>query len=513
MPILTNTKLNDIIYNNDISYIDSLTITTNGVGIGNTNPKYSLDVSNTGYFNYLIGNGYGITNINSKNIQTGTNRISIDRFGSFITSGIYGSSTNSISFTIDNYGRIVSINENVIVLRSTAVVGLSSSAIIDTTNASNITSGILSSEILPSSINITELQIFDGYNFDNINASNISTGKLNASIMNISGVISGKYGNATNTYIFNIDSYGRITSITNINSITAINASNITTGTLNISRLPTINNISGTYGSTINNIALTIDTYGRIISINNNSTVSNFSYTKISGLSKSATIDTTNASNIVNGILSTSLINSFTSLYLTGDGNGISNINVALANTEILLSPLQYPPSGVIPGTYGSTTNTLNFVIDRYGRILSVSNTSYINNSITNISFSNAFSSTLFPTTLTNYNITNSNATSTARGYNSITNIVSTTIQTTSYTGNILNTNRFGYITVTSINGNIYVVGSQYIGTIFIYSLTTNALLKSYSLGNNFGAAIDISNDGTLIAVTSTGDQRLYLIK
>ena len=106
-----------------------------------------------------------------------------------------------------------------------------------------------------------------------------------------------------------------------------------------------------------------------------------------------------------------------------------------------------------------------------------------------------------------------SNATSTARGYNSITNIVSTTIQTTSYTGNILNTNRFGYITVTSINGNIYVVGSQYIGTIFIYSLTTNALLKSYSLGNNFGAAIDISNDGTLIAVTSTGDQRLYLIK
>lgn len=512
--ILTSTKLNDIIYNNDKNYIDALTITTNGIGIGNTNPKYYLDVSNTAYFNYLIGNGHGINNVKSENIRTDSNRINIERFGSFTyIPGLYGSESNAIAFTIDNYGRIISINEKEILLRSNAIVGLSASATIDTTNAANINYGLLSTQILPSSINITNLNIFNGYNFDNINASNISTGKINVSVMNISGVVSGSYGNSINTYIFNIDSYGRITSITNVRSITPINASNITTGTLSASRLPTINNIQGSYGSIINNVALTIDNYGRIISIQNNSSISKFSYEKISGLSTSATIDTTNASNITTGILSTSLINSFTSLYLTGDGSGISNINVALANTEILLSPSQYPPSGVIPGVYGSTTNTLNFVIDRYGRILSVSNTNYISNSITNISFTNTFSSSLFPSTLTNYSISNSNATSTARGYNNITNIASTIIQTTSYSGSILNTNRFGYVTANSFNGDIYVVGSQYIGSIFIYKLSTGVLLKSYSLGNNFGAAIDISNDGTLIVVTSTGDQRLYLIK
>ena len=438
--------------------------------------------------------------------------------------------TNTVTLTVDTYGRIVSVTNVTISITNNQVSSLSNSASIDTTNAVNIKYGTLSSALLPSTINTT-LQ-GSGEGLSNINISNInsSLGTLVSSVLNISGVTSGTYGTGSSTYNLNVDNYGRITSIS-INSIqiSGINASNLTTGTLNASRLPTIAGSSGTYGSSQNTISLSIDTYGRVVSIQNNSTIPQFSYTLISGLSKSATIDTTNASNVTTGTLSTSLINTFTALYLTGDGSSISNINLSSANlnTQILLS--QYSTSGVTSGTYGSASSTVNFVIDKYGRILSASSTTYINNSISNIAFSGSISNTVFPTTLNNYSVTNSSANSTARNYSTTTRLKSSkliTIPLTSPTS----TDIYGSAVAISANGNVIVSGaSGYSGNgysgagaivIGTYSYTSGSYVPTipfYSANANerFGYAVDISNDGTLVAITSygSGNQNLYVTK
>lgn len=151
-----------------------------------------------------------------------------------------------------------------------------------------------------------------------VNASNLTTGTLNASLLPSSGATPGTYGDASNVPTIVVDSYGRITSVVNtaINasqwttyssnigymvangnvgigvsnptqklvvagnidvqglvlkngSEVGIDASKLSTGTLNISRLPTSTATPGTYGDFANVPTITVDSYGRITNVAN----------------------------------------------------------------------------------------------------------------------------------------------------------------------------------------------------------------------------------------------------
>ena len=117
---------------------------------------------------------------------------------------------------------------------------------------------------------------------DTTSASNITSGTLDAARLSTSGVTAGIYGTSSSVPAITVDAYGRITSVSTYNvsissgSVSGLaasattdttNAGNITSGTLNAARLPTI------------------------------------SAGSITGLAASATTDTTSATNITTGTL------------------------------------------------------------------------------------------------------------------------------------------------------------------------------------------------------------------
>ena len=168
---------------------------------------------------------------------------------------------------------------------TTSITGLATSATTDTTNASNITSGTLpnarlsavpNSALQNNSITISGTSVALGSSItlatsattDTSNATNISSGTLGSARLPTSGVTAATYSGAANTHNITVDTYGRITSITNTAiSITksqvsdfptlatsattdTTNATNITSGTLDSARLPyTVNQNVGSSNS------------------------------------------------------------------------------------------------------------------------------------------------------------------------------------------------------------------------------------------------------------------------
>ena len=363
-----NTSLSNIIFNNT-NYNNTLSIINTGnVGIGSTIPKYQLDVAGTARITNIIGGGLGINNINASNLIVGTLSSSFLPT-SGVTPGSYGSVSSTLSLSVDNYGRITTVTSNPILIPYTSVSGLSLSATIDTSNASNITSGILSSARLPSIINATFLG--DGSGLNNLNASNILSGTLNQSLLPT--VISPtNCGSFTNAISLIIDNYGRITSIQNTTvTLGAGNASNLIVGTLSSSLLPTSGVSSGSYGSASSTLSLSVDNYGRITTVTSNPIL--IPYTSVSGLSLSATIDTTNASNITSGILSSARLPSIINATFLGDGSGLNNLNASNILSGTLNQSLL--PTVISPTNCGSFTNAISLIIDNYGRITSIQNT------------------------------------------------------------------------------------------------------------------------------------------
>lgn len=162
-------------------------------------------------------------------------------------------------------------------------------------------------------------------------------------------------GSASFAPRFTVDAKGRVTSANSIQIQIATSqitgyptfspsattdttiADNISSGTLAAARLPTTAVTTGTYGAS-NGTAYTryvVDQYGRITSSAN--VAIQIPYTQVTGLSASATTDTTDASNISSGTLPTA--------------------RLAL--------------SGVTASSFGSQSYSARFTVDARGRVTS----------------------------------------------------------------------------------------------------------------------------------------------
>lgn len=162
-----------------------------------------------------------LSNIDASLITSGT--LAAARLPeSGVMTGTYGTSTQIPAITVDSKGRITGVS----------VVSVSQSE----------GSGSLS----------------------NVDASVITTGTFDASLLPLSGVQSGTYGDANTALTVVVDDKGRITNITT--SALEINASDLTTGTLPSSVLESVF-VSGTYGESNVIPVLTVDEKGRIIGI------------------------------------------------------------------------------------------------------------------------------------------------------------------------------------------------------------------------------------------------------
>jgi len=310
------------------------------------------DYWSVGNLNFQANNFIG--NLNASNLTSGT--INDARFPpSGVTAGSYGNSSYSAQIVTDTYGRITSASNVAIQISYSAVTGLENSATI-ISSSSNGASTIVSRDASGSF------------------AANTITATT------VSGSFIGEGGLLQN-----------------------INASNLTSGTISSARLPTSGVSAGTYGSSSLVPQIVVDTYGRVTSVAN--VGFSLAAANVSGLATSATTDTTNASNITTGtlanarttaasangastIVSRDASGSFTANTITatkfdgehiGEGSGLLNINA----TSIMygtLSSARLPTTGVSAGTYGNSSNTVQIVVDTYGRITSIAN-SAINSS------------------------------------------------------------------------------------------------------------------------------------
>ena len=246
----------------------------------------------------------------------------------------------------------------------------------------------------------------NGSGISNINASNISSGTLTTAVLPTSGVTEGLYGSGSNVSSVTVDQYGRVTAASNI-AITAsqwtgsvgnpiyyqnfvgIGAATTPTATLQVAgnvyasnavttqnifftnqiqltNLPTSGVTAGGYGSVANIPNLVVDTYGRVTSASNTSFVATSQWTTIdsnvafgNGVSIGTLSNPPTGSNLyVFGLATmTNVAGNGASLSALQAGNIVGN--VANANVALVVSQPAQPNITSLGALTGLTVNGL----------------------------------------------------------------------------------------------------------------------------------------------------------
>ena len=372
-----------------------------------------------------------------------------------IQSDVNGLGQVGISTSTIATGIALAVAGNVTISGTIYASNLAPSAYSDTTIASNITSGILPAARMPAttvvagsygfsntipiytvgydgrltfasnvpisiiSSNITDLS--RSATIDATNATNIISGTLPAARMPATTVVAGSYGFSNTVPIYTVGYDGRLTFASNVPiriissnitdlsrsaTIDATNATNIISGTLPAARIPATTVVTGRYGYS-NTVAMYIvDTDGRLTLASNIPIA--ITTNNVSGLSRSATIDTVIATNITEGTLpaarlpATAVVagrygsTDTVPVYNVGADGRLtlaSNVPITISWTSVTglsggnvdttqasnitsgtLAVARLPQSGVVAANYGNINQTPSFNVDIYGRITLASN-------------------------------------------------------------------------------------------------------------------------------------------
>ena len=214
-----------------------------------------------------------------------------------------------------------------------------------------------------------------------------------------SGVVSNVYGSNSTIPIISVDEFGRITGATSVGvsstaggTVTSVGA---TSSTLAISNSPII--FSGalqidlattgvaaiTAGSSNQSAVITVDSYGRVTSLET-ATIAGLSPSGVAagtyGSASSVGIFSVNSNGVLTGateqvlsIAASQVLAGLTSAQITG--LSAAQVEAGLTSAQISsISSAALPASGVTPGSYGSSTQIAALTVDSTGRITTVSN-------------------------------------------------------------------------------------------------------------------------------------------
>jgi hypothetical protein len=284
------------------------------------------------------------------------------------TAGTYGSTSAIPVLTLDSKGRVTSIATSQIVV-----------------NADNITSGTLSADRLAasgvvaqtvgSSTQIPVLGVDAKGRVTSIatsqivvNADNITSGTINVSRLADSGVVAETIGSSTQIPVLTVDAKGRITAATT--SQLVVNAANITSGTLDPNRLATSGVSAGTFGSAVTVGQFTVDSKGRITSATEIGISGSAGGTVVAVGASSSTLAISNSPVIYSGALQIDLATTGVPAITAGSSTQSAVITVDSYGrvTSLATAAIQsLSPTGVVAGSYGHPERVAQFTVDANG--------------------------------------------------------------------------------------------------------------------------------------------------
>ena len=323
----------------------NLTTTVSGnLGVGTTEPTQKFEVIGNMKSEKIIADGSELTNLNAGNISFGTidnNRLPADISVTSLTgdgSGLTALNATNISSGTLNNARLPStitvttVNADVTGDLTGNVSGSISGGSVagegsglTSLNATNISSGTLNNARLPSDISVTSLT-GDGSGLTALNATNISSGTLNNARLPSTITVTTVNADVTGDLTGNVSGSISGGSVAGEGSgLTALNATNISSGTLNNSRLPaniSVTSLTGD-GSGLTSLNATNISSG---TLNNARLPSAISVTSIAA--DGSKLTNLNAGNISSGTIDNARLPSAISVTsLTGDGSGLTALN------------------------------------------------------------------------------------------------------------------------------------------------------------------------------------------